>query len=263
MLLAIEELGYPLDAIVAVDVWATDDLPAELPPMLAFKDEWDRKCEERFGIPVTRICAKDIDGKKKTYEDVFYRKRKESKDPNKIGQINGFPHTNRSWCRKELKTNALRKANIINLICSEKGKRPIYYVGISADEDPRASRLIDTPDRVLPLVDIGWGEEKCREIAEELGMLSPVYQNSFRDGCWFCHYQGREQMRFLRKNYPELWEKLLEWDSDSPVCFKACGHTVRDFDRRFKAEDDGLAPKDLKFRWKKMDEYEKAGKTAE
>ena len=57
MLLAIEELGFPLDAIYAVDIWATDDIPAELPPMVSFKDEWDRKCLERFGIPVTRLCA--------------------------------------------------------------------------------------------------------------------------------------------------------------------------------------------------------------
>ena len=57
MLLAIEELGFPLDAIYAVDIWATQDIPAELPPMVAFKNEWDKKCLERFGIPVTRLCA--------------------------------------------------------------------------------------------------------------------------------------------------------------------------------------------------------------
>ena len=43
--------------IVSVDIWATQDIPAELPPMVAFKDEYDRKVLEWFGVPVTRLCA--------------------------------------------------------------------------------------------------------------------------------------------------------------------------------------------------------------
>lgn len=57
MLRAVQLMGWPLDAICAVDVWATDDIPAELPPMVAFKDEWDEKCLKWFGVPVTRLCA--------------------------------------------------------------------------------------------------------------------------------------------------------------------------------------------------------------
>lgn len=57
MLRAIQLLGWPLDMIVSVDVWATQDIPAELPPMVAFKDEYDKKVLDWFGIPVTRLCA--------------------------------------------------------------------------------------------------------------------------------------------------------------------------------------------------------------
>lgn len=57
MLRAIQLMNWPLDMIVAVDVWATQDIPAELPPMVKFKDEWDQKCLNTFGMPVTRICA--------------------------------------------------------------------------------------------------------------------------------------------------------------------------------------------------------------
>lgn len=31
---AIEELGWPLDRIVHADVWVTDTIPADLPPMV-------------------------------------------------------------------------------------------------------------------------------------------------------------------------------------------------------------------------------------
>lgn len=57
MLRAIQLMGWPLDMIVSVDIWATQDIPAELPPMVAFKDEYDRKVLDWFGVPVTRLCA--------------------------------------------------------------------------------------------------------------------------------------------------------------------------------------------------------------
>lgn len=36
-LAAIEQLGLPLDRIVHAEVWATDTIPADLPPMVEFK----------------------------------------------------------------------------------------------------------------------------------------------------------------------------------------------------------------------------------
>ena len=42
---------------------------------------------------------------------------------------------------------------------------------------------------------------------------------------------------------------MLKWDNDSPVAFRADGHTVHDFDARFAAEDAGLINPDERFRW--------------
>ena len=58
MLRAIQLMGWPLDMIVSVDIWFDEDTPAELPPMVKFKDEYDRKALDWFGVPVTRLCAK-------------------------------------------------------------------------------------------------------------------------------------------------------------------------------------------------------------
>ena len=41
----------------------------------------------------------------------------------------------------------------------------------------------------------------------------------------------------------------MKWDLDSPISFKADGHTVHDFDRRFEMEDKRLVPTDNTFRW--------------
>ena len=129
----------------------------------------------------------------------------------------------------------------------------VQYLGIAADEPERIAR--HTKDGfMLPLVEIGWDEAYCRQWCEENDLLSPIYTTSTRGGCWFCHNQPIDQLRLLRKNYPEYWQLLLKWDSDSPVTFKADGHTVHDYDKRFEMEELGLVPTDRKFRWKMLKE---------
>lgn len=357
MLRAIQILGFPLDMIVAVDIWATKDIPAELPPMVAFKDEYDKKCLERFGIPVTRLCAQkprsqnvkvereraeqhtlicsipnaqqsnmeitstdsrvqsaDVGARNSkqnmlTYEDIFYRtitpqnarKRKQMLDSTPPANLRipanqrdmvssiaqkvstyGFPFVNHPWCNSGLKRAALSnlaaqctdfqhggrhgaircsKHEYSTILFHDKpandGRKIniIHYVGIAADEPKRIKRHIDKPNMVLPLVQIGWDEALCGLEAQYMDMLAPTYtDNQLRDGCWFCHNQGIGQLRNLRKNYPELWALLMKWDNDSPVTFRADGHTVHDFDKRFALEDAGLIAPDDRFRWCMIDD---------
>ena len=39
MLRAIQLMGWPLDMIVSVDIWFDETTPADLPPMVKFKNE--------------------------------------------------------------------------------------------------------------------------------------------------------------------------------------------------------------------------------
>lgn len=57
MLEAIKQLGYPLDRIVHTEVWATDTISADLPPMTKFKDVADEIIKNLYGIKVEHICA--------------------------------------------------------------------------------------------------------------------------------------------------------------------------------------------------------------
>ena len=68
---AIEQLGLPLDRIIHSEVWATDDIPADPPPMVEFKAKADQIIKERWGIEVEHLCAMK-DGEKLTYEKLFY-----------------------------------------------------------------------------------------------------------------------------------------------------------------------------------------------
>ena len=54
---ACEKLGWKIDRIIHAEVWATDDISADLPPMLEFKKKADAIIKERYGLEVEHICA--------------------------------------------------------------------------------------------------------------------------------------------------------------------------------------------------------------
>lgn len=236
---AIEQLDWPLDRIVHAEVWATDTIPADLPPMVEFKKRADQIIKERWGIEVEHFMAN------RTYEQRFYTVRTE-KAKKKPGLIYGWPFSvTGAWCNSALKMAAIRKA-------VKATKNAIQYIGIAADEPNRFHNLTDT--KKSPLVEAGWDEAYCRQWCEENELLSPIYTTATRGGCWFCHNQGVNQLRLLRRDYPELWVLMLKWDSDSPVTFHADGHTVHDFDRRFYMEDIHAINPDEPFRWAMLDQ---------
>ena len=243
---AIEQLGWPLTRIVTADIWATQDIPADPPPMVEFKKYADEVIKQRYGIKVEHFVAtyaEGVHGEKVTFEDAFYRKMTSGKN---IGRIKGFPMQKGNWCLK-LKLNAIKQIEQDTKDC-------VFYVGIAADEPKRFKVLNDT--KKSPLIEIGWTEADCKRWCEGNNLLSPIYQTSSRGGCWFCHNQTINQLKLLRKTYPDYWELMLKWDSDSPTTFKPNGHTVHDFDKRFSFEDAGLIELDKPFRWKILKEIE-------
>lgn len=82
---AIEQLGWPLDRIVHAEVWATDAIPADLPPMVEFKAKADRIIKARWGIEVEHVRAN------RCYQDVFYTYAK-GENKSRAGKIYGWPY---------------------------------------------------------------------------------------------------------------------------------------------------------------------------
>lgn len=80
-----EVLGWPLNRIVTADVWATDTIPADPPPMVEFKGEADDTIKKRWGIEVEHFCARDKNGEKVTYEKLFYHIPKRKTSPENAG----------------------------------------------------------------------------------------------------------------------------------------------------------------------------------
>ena len=248
---AIRILGLPLDRIVHAELWATDTISADLPPMVEFKKKADEIILKRYGIVVEHICAVEREREKPlSFEGQFYTIRWNKKLGGEC--IYGFPMVRGLWCNSKLKLAALRRIEESSRPFEQGAKiNTVQYLGIAVDEPERIARHTKS-GVVLPLVLAGWDEAFCRQLCKELDLLSPIYTDSARGGCWFCHNQSIDQLRLLRRNYPELWALLLEWDKDSPVSFHPDGHTVHHFDLRFQAENEGRVPTDRKFRWKML-----------
>lgn len=106
-LAAIEQLGWPLDRIVHAEVWATDEIPADLPPMVEFKAKADAIIKARWGIEVEHLCAMK-NGEKLTYEKLFYHVPKR-KPGGKFSEdtVAGYPYQKGAWCQDRLKGNVL------------------------------------------------------------------------------------------------------------------------------------------------------------
>ena len=247
MLEAIKILGLPLTRIVTVDIWATDTIRGELPPMVEFKEKADAFILERYGIEVEHIRA---DYPNDTFEHGFYQKykpetieKRRAEHPERVcTEIYGFPYVKAgAWC-KRMKTNAVAK------IKRSIGEGAYNYLGIAADEAERIKMHQGKGTNRLPLVEIGWTEADCYKWCEENGVLSPTYKDSHRDGCWFCPCQNVNSLRMLRRNYHQLWEMLLKWQADSLIPFKM-EHDIYDYEKRFALEDEGLIDPREPFRW--------------
>jgi hypothetical protein len=118
MLEVIKSRGLPLDRITTTDVWATDTISANLPPMMAFKDRMDQRIWDMYRIEVEHLCALNKDGSKRTYEQMFYHipvrrsqignvereRERAGATPSSYriqGSITGFPpNTGYNWCQK-------------------------------------------------------------------------------------------------------------------------------------------------------------------
>ena len=119
---AIEELGWPLDRIVHAEVWATDTIPADLPPMVEFKAKADKIILERWGIEVEHVCAMT------TYEELFYKipENRKLKNTSFDGKCRGFPFQKGAWCQRDLQVSVLdrkKERKTFKMTCFTRSER--------------------------------------------------------------------------------------------------------------------------------------------
>lgn len=152
-----------------------------------------------------------------------------------IGKVhrigNGWPSPSRRWCTRQ-------KVDAINTFLKPI-PNPISCVGYAADETERQMENSKYPKR-YPLIEYGITEAEALQYCFDLGYhWGGLYEHFRRVSCYCCPLQGIDELRKLRKYYPELWNKMLEMDAAQ------LGHnrgfrgykSVLDMDKRFAEED--------------------------
>lgn len=217
MVLRLIEKGYPLNRIAYIDIGL------EFGEMNNYIKICERKFKElKPDLKFDRIKPK------KTFEEYFYTVKKKGKFK---GQIYGWPFTAgfNSWCNDRLKQRPFRE------YLKQFNDEVIVYLGIAADEPKRLKKL--QSNKKAPLAEWGMTEDDCLKYIKEKGFWNPQYWKFERQGCYLCPKQNNNSLKVLRRRYPDLWQKMLMMDKDSPISFKADGTTLRDIEDRFRYED--------------------------
>ena len=206
MLLRMIELNMQVDEIIFCDTGV------EFPQMYDHLD----KVEDYIKRPITRLSRPN------SFEDMLLSHVK------KNGTVGySFPDFRNRWCTAYFKRDAIK--SYLRQVRNE--KQVIEYVGIAADEPKRIK------DKRYPLVEWGWTEADCLRYCYERGFDWGGLYNVFRRvSCWCCPLKGLDELRQLRKHYPELWAKLIEWQGKTWRSFRS-DYSVNDLELRFEKEE--------------------------
>ena len=219
MLLRMLEEGMPVDRILFCDTGM------EFPGMYEHID----KLEKYIGFPIERLKAPY------TFMYLFSEHNPKRKNEELAG-LKGFswPGPLSRWCTSRMKTDII-DAYIRKL---EKQYTVEQYIGIAADEPQRIKNFH------YPLVDWGMTEADCLKYCQDCGFdWNGLYEIFSRVSCWCCPLQSLEELRKLRKHFPDLWNRLREMDDSTWRTFRA-DYSVRQLEQRFDFEEEWLKSHD-------------------
>ena len=220
MLLMMLEKNEPIHSIIFCDTgW-------EFPQML---DHIDR-VEKYVGMEIIRV---------KPTEDFVYllfdKKIKPRLEKNKGRLGYGWPSPMRRWCTDRKVKGIDRYIKTVS--------DPLVSIGMAYDEFSRLHSKSAQAKKYqirYPLVEYQVTEHEALEYCYQKGFdWDGLYTKFKRVSCFCCPMQGLQELRNLRKYYPELWSQMLEWDAKKPEHnpgFRGY-KTVHDLENRFEYED--------------------------
>jgi len=152
----------------------------------------------------------------------------------------GWPSSMRRWCTRE-KVNALDSF-------SKPIPNRMTCIGYATDETKRID-MDECESHRFPLVEQGMTEADALKYCYEHGFdWGGLYEHFNRVSCFCCPLTPLSSLRTLRKEFPDLWSRMLEMDSlikrvpgmmmeSAPDHKFKGGRSVHDLDRRFYKED--------------------------
>lgn len=216
MLLRMLEEGMPVDIILFCDTGM------EFEGLYRHID----KLEQYIGRPITRLKSPQ------SFEYLMLEHTPKRKNPELEGRI-GFSWSGprNRWCTAMLKTR------IIDRYLREISKEYdiVQYIGIAADEPQRIHEFR------YPLVEWNMTEADCLAYCKERGFdWDGLYDIFHRVSCWCCPLQSLEELRKLRRHFPELWERLRYMDKHTWRTFLK-NYSVEQLEVRFAFEEERTA----------------------
>lgn len=126
-----------------------------------------------------------------------------TKHPERVGKLRGFPICGSCGVQRDCKSRPCEQYY-------RKHPRPYTVVtGIAGDEDARlVSNMVNNRTSILEALKLR--EHKAFPICAAFGLISPVYSFSNRNGCWFCPNQKIQEFELLYREFPHLWDELME-----------------------------------------------------
>ena len=227
MLLHMIELGMQIDKVLYCDTWM------EFPAMYKHIEKI-KKVVKDAGIEFVTL-KNPLSFKYLMLE--HQPERRKSTQEKLGGNPKGYSWAgSRSrWCTSKLKTELLKKYKAE----MDKKYNVIEYVGIAADEQYRLERESNKKHQ-HSLVEWGWTEEDALKYCYDKGYnWDGLYKIFTRVSCWCCPLQSLEELRKLKKNFPELWQELKEMDEQTWRKFRA-DYSVKELEKRFILEEKRL-----------------------
>lgn len=215
MLLRMLEEGMPVDVILFCDTGL------EFDGMYHHID----KLEKYIGMPITRLKSPY------KFDYLFFEHMPKRKNPELLGRKGySWAGPRNRWCTAMLKIRIIDK--FIRGLSKE--YEVVQYIGIAADEAERAR------DFKYPLIEWGMTEADCLAYCKERGFdWDGLYDIFNRVSCWCCPLQSFDELRKLRKHFPDLWERLRYMDKHTWRKFLK-NYSVEQLDIRFDFEEERI-----------------------
>lgn len=227
------ELGEHIDEVICCDTYK--EFPAMYRHIAKVK-----KIVEDAGIKFTELRSEQ------SFDYLMFEHQVKRKNKDLQGNL-GYSWAGplSRWCTSKL------KIDVINKYISELQSKYnlIQIIGIAADEGYRLERKNNQQDdQIFPLVEWGWTEEDALQYCYSKGFdwegLYEIFRKEEgrcpRVSCWCCPLQSLDDLRTLRKSFPDLWQELREMDNRTWRKFKA-DYSVDELETRFAFEEERIA----------------------
>lgn len=189
-------LDIPFKTVTA-EVWWKKDITGENPYHYEWLHEKAVPKLESWGVQCDFVSSKI------TAYEYMTTPISHSKYPDRVGKLRGFPLCNRCGVQRDCKSRPCKE------YYREQHVEHNVITGIATDEKDRL--VTNAANKNVSLLDIlKVHEYMTYSICAIEGLLSPTYTFSERGGCWFCPNQKLYELEMLYREFPHLWNELME-----------------------------------------------------